>query len=93
MVWVHLLNQCYYINVIHNKGILTYRLYPLVKHFCPDGDGNGLFQCDNDSIHRDTEHTELYDEHENSVNNALCPLQSPKHSPCEHLRPVLDSVG
>ena len=45
------------------KVVLNDHLYPMMKHFYPDG--SGLFQDDNASIHGAQGVTEWFDEYEN----------------------------
>ena len=51
------------------KVVLSDHLYPMMKHFYPDG--SGLFQDDNAPIHRARGVTEWFDEYENDVNHML----------------------
>ena len=52
------------------KVVVSDQLYPMMKHFYPDG--SGLFQDDNASIvHRARGVTEWFDEYENDVNHML----------------------
>ncbi len=56
------------------KVVLNDHLYPMMKHFYPDG--SALFQDDNAPIHRARGVTEWFDEYENDVNHMLWPSQS-----------------
>ena len=62
-------------NTNQYKVVLSDHLYPMMKHFYPDG--SGLFQDDNTPIHRAQGITEWFDEHENDVNHMLWPSQLP----------------
>ncbi len=53
------------------KAALSDHLYPVMKHFCPDG--SGLFQDDSAPIHRARGLTECFDEDEDDVNQMLWP--------------------
>ena len=62
---------------INTKVVLCDHLYPMMKHFYPDG--SGLLQDDNVSIHRARGVTGWFDEYENDV------MMSPDLNPAEHL--------
>lgn len=71
-----------WITANHYKVILMNHLYPIIKHFHPDG--SGLFR--DDSAHGVTE--EWFDEDEKDAQ----PLRQPDFNPTEHLWRVLDST-
>ncbi len=54
-----------------SKVVLSDHLYPMMKHFYPDG--SGPFQNDNAPIHGHEGSLNVFNEYENDVNHTLRP--------------------